>query len=403
MLTNTARRSVLTPPSHQSPRTPTMPRRAFTLIELLLVIAIISLLVSLLLPSLGAVRETARNIVCASNLRQSAVAHTAYANEFRDALAGAPIHSGFDWMPLNGGAGGYTKVYQPRFNGIAVQAWDWQGPLATFSGMVGPGDATPLDQLNTSGSRPNEAIRGARFAWYREIGMYECPSNQINALPWESNSVTLSNPNFQIMRMNPYYMSTQFTSTERPPAVFGTGTSDGRRPEIDRRGYQPGFSKAGSPSMKVLVYEGSRFSTTTPGDPVNYTINWDAANGGFGATFGDVGAWFGRSNGSNRRSAPGEPGRGLYIRGTQTDPRIFAYRHGSKRAADTGSEQQFRGNYAFFDGHVESLGDLESTDPDKWMPSGTRFVAPIETWATTARAFPNKTTGMTATSPYVVP
>lgn len=44
-------------------------RRAFTLIELLLVVALISLLVSMLIPALSKVRERARLAVCLGNLR----------------------------------------------------------------------------------------------------------------------------------------------------------------------------------------------------------------------------------------------------------------------------------------------------------------------------------------------
>ena len=47
-----------------------MKKNSFTLIELLLVTAIIGILVSILLPSLLKAREASRKIVCLSNLKQ---------------------------------------------------------------------------------------------------------------------------------------------------------------------------------------------------------------------------------------------------------------------------------------------------------------------------------------------
>lgn len=69
-------------------------RCAFTLIEVLIVVSIISLLVSTLLPSLGKARESARTAVCASNQHQLVVAATAYASTNKDWLN--PIE---DWWP----------------------------------------------------------------------------------------------------------------------------------------------------------------------------------------------------------------------------------------------------------------------------------------------------------------
>jgi prepilin-type N-terminal cleavage/methylation domain-containing protein/prepilin-type processing-associated H-X9-DG protein len=55
---------------------------AFTLIEVLVAVAVISLLVALLLPGLGRARQQAAVAVCGSNLRQLVVANQLYARDF---------------------------------------------------------------------------------------------------------------------------------------------------------------------------------------------------------------------------------------------------------------------------------------------------------------------------------
>lgn len=57
-------------------------RRAFTLIEVLVVVAIIGLLLAILLPSLNRAREQAKAAVCLNNQRQMAVASEAYINTY---------------------------------------------------------------------------------------------------------------------------------------------------------------------------------------------------------------------------------------------------------------------------------------------------------------------------------
>ena len=71
-------------PGKKSPGKPSF--RCFSLIELLIVIAIIAILAGMLLPALNRARESAMSAQCSSNLKQCIAGSQLYANDFGDVL-----------------------------------------------------------------------------------------------------------------------------------------------------------------------------------------------------------------------------------------------------------------------------------------------------------------------------
>ena len=65
---------------------PAWEKRGFTLVELLVVIAVIAILAGLLLPALNSAREKANSIRCVNNLTQLMKQHLFYAADFEDNL-----------------------------------------------------------------------------------------------------------------------------------------------------------------------------------------------------------------------------------------------------------------------------------------------------------------------------
>lgn len=97
-------------------------KKLFTLVELLIVIAIIAILASMLLPALKRARAKAKEISCASNLSQIMKGISMYANDW-DA-----------WMPISTADGGNMnnwKLEISEYMGVAASSISDYEPLNT--------------------------------------------------------------------------------------------------------------------------------------------------------------------------------------------------------------------------------------------------------------------------------
>ena len=134
-------------------------RRAFTLVELLVVITIIGILIALLLPAVQAAREAARSIQCQNNLKQLALASLSHEESHGHFPAGG-------WGPLWVGDPdrGFGRS-QPGGWIYNIMPFLEQEPLRAVGSGLSPTDkkaaltamiGTPLSMANCPTRRPSQ-------------------------------------------------------------------------------------------------------------------------------------------------------------------------------------------------------------------------------------------------------
>jgi prepilin-type N-terminal cleavage/methylation domain-containing protein len=156
-------------------------QKEFTLIELLVVVAIIGILASMLLPSLAKARESAKQAVCVSNLKQINLAMTLYTTDNNDRL--------------------------PSGNGKDRDTWpSYLDPLIGGGEFIGPTDKTRPNQSDIWNKCPNSKNNARN--WFRDgdyAGIFDASYNWPDSLLGvddPSNSAFFTEGNHEVASSN---------------------------------------------------------------------------------------------------------------------------------------------------------------------------------------------------------
>ncbi len=247
-------------------------RPGFTLIELLVVISIIALLIGILLPALGAARNTARGAVCQSNMRNVSTAFYSYAADNnmyipgRSSLAGPtdPKNTARAWI----------------VNGWLTRAFPTD-PIPDFSRDLSP---SAIWQYLGGTTAPSEPGQGP-------AAVLACPADDFAE---RSSGVSYSVNSFLY----------DFSGTKDPAvqAVMGTVAGGGRGGTVVRNAFLSLDVVRDASGLILLIDEGAPNDDTTVTPPFARGINDglfefmslapNDAKANFHNTAGDKSKWY---------------------------------------------------------------------------------------------------------------
>lgn len=311
--------------------------RGFTLVELLVVIAVIGVLVGLLLPAVQAAREAARRMQCTNNLKQMGLAAHNRESSFRRLPAGY-----YDWLP-GGSAAASAENQNPD--------WCWATMLLPFLEQTTVYTALGVDQnklqaivvacSNIPGSAPISAYPAQYQPFVQatstDLPVFLCPSG--------SSEVT-------------------FLKTFSDPAaqMYNRDTGIAKSNYVANIGVTPNGGALANDAGGPFIYKDEKgFKDITDGTSNTILIGERALKG----TTSDEATWLGTpksvGNGAHGKRVMGSAQYVINPIPTQSTAAVFAF-----SSCHVGGA-----NFAFADGSVQFVSDTiefkwHATDMNQW-------------------------------------
>ena len=314
-----------------------------TRIEVLVALLCVVLVCAIAVPVGQAQRRSVYTVDCQANLGQIAQTAAKYGAVYDDWIVGSPNTSGA--YLLNA-----SIAYGP-----AVQVWEFMGVLQFCWDGVSPPPPGNVQAVID------------RFNMLRGDGVFRCPQNSFQATHFTGpNAGTGPMISYNTSRMQMWYK-------ELPNGIPGLTVPSSSSDEALPVGRAPRVSTMGQPQRKVFCADGARYSTSTFAP--DYDLSVRATSGG---AFSDSPPYDSFSRSWDRSWANGNS--------TGIDARIYGFRHSIGNPPPGAPGNAYRLNVAFYDGHVETQGDLDASNPQQWLPMNT-VLRTVNCWADTQAYF----------------